>query len=151
MTGTTVLAAAEVRALQTALAAEHAAIYGYGVVGAHLTGTALAAATSDWIAHQVARDSLERMLRSAGTQPVSAAAAYRLPRPVHTAAEAMSLAVTLEKRIATAYLGLVALRGTAIREFGARELIAAAIRAASWRGKTVAFPGFPAGALEARG
>jgi Domain of unknown function (DUF4439) len=148
MTGTTArMTAAKVSALQAVLRAEDAAVYGYGVVGAHLTGTALAAATSDWIAHQVARDSLEAMLRSAGIQPDAAAAAYRLPHPVRSPAEAMSLAVTLEDRVATAYLGLVALPGAAIRELGARAVTAAAIRAASWRGKTVAFPGFPAGAL----
>lgn len=149
MTGTTALgaSAAEVSALQAALRAEHAAVYGYGVVGAHLTGAALAAATSDWIAHQVTRDSLEAMLRSAGQQPAAAAVAYRLPHPVHGPAAAMSLAVTLENRVAAAYLAVVALPGRTFRELGARSVTAAAIRAASWRGKTVAFPGFPAGAL----
>jgi hypothetical protein len=66
---------------------------------------------------------------------------------VRNSAGAMSLAVTLEDRVATAYLGLVALPATAIRELGARGVVAAAVRAASWRGKTVAFPGFAAGAL----
>lgn len=139
--------AAEISALQAALAAEHAAIYGYGVVGANLTGTALTAAKSDWIAHQVVRDSLEAMLRSAGAQPVAAAAAYRLPQPVRSPAAAMSLAVTLEDRVTTAYLGLVAVASARIRTFGARQVVAAALRAAAWRGRTVAFPGFPAGAL----
>jgi hypothetical protein len=149
MTGGTALAAsaAAASALQAALRAEHAAVYGYGVVGAHLTGAALAAATSDWIAHQVARDSLEAMLRAAGRQPAAAAVAYRLPHPVHTPAAAMSLAVVLENRVTTAYLGLVALPGSRFREPGARAVTAAAIRAAFWRGKTVAFPGYPAGAL----
>ena len=113
------------------------------------SGTALTTATSDWVAHEVARDSLESMLRSAGRQPVAAAVAYRLPHRVHSAAGAMSLAVTLEDRVATAYLGVVAVTSPRIREFGARELLAAATRAASWRGRTVAFPGFPAGALSA--
>ncbi len=139
------LTAAEAGALQAALAAEHAAVYGYGVAGAHLTGAALTAATSDWIAHQVARDAIESMLRSAGLTPVAAAAAYRLPRPVRGAAAAMSLALTLEDRVTTAYLGLVAAASPAIRKFGGREVVAAAIRAAGWRGRTVAFPGFPAG------
>lgn len=149
MTGGTRLAAsaAAASALQAALRAEHAAVYGYGVVGAHLTGAALAAATSDWIAHQVARDSLEAMLRAAGRQPAAAAVAYRLPHPVHNPAEAMSLAVILENRVTTAYLGLVALPSSSFREPGARGVTAAAIRAAFWRGKTVAFPGFPPGAL----
>ena len=97
MTGTTALgaSAAEVSALKAALRAEHAAVYGYGVVGAHLTGAALAAATSDWIAHQVARDSLEATLRAAGQQPAAAAAAYRLPHPVRNPAGAMALAVLM--------------------------------------------------------
>ena len=149
MTGGTALAAsaAAVSALQAALRAEHAAVYGYGVVGAHLTGAALTAATSDWIAHQVARDSLEATLRAAGQQPAAAAAAYRLPHPVRGPAGAMSLAVILENRVTTAYLGLVALPSSRFREPGARAVTAAAIRAAFWRGKTEAFPGFPAGAL----
>jgi hypothetical protein len=59
----------------------------------------------------------------------------------------MSLAVILENRVTTAYLGLVALPSSRFREPGARAVTAAAIRAAFWRGRTVAFPGFPAGAL----
>jgi hypothetical protein len=38
-------------ALQGALAAEHAAVYGYGVVGAMLAGTAQVDARADWTAH----------------------------------------------------------------------------------------------------
>ena len=56
--------------MQTALSAEHAAVYGYGVIGAHLTGADQAAASRDWLAHQMARDDLEATLqitrRSAG-------------------------------------------------------------------------------------
>ena len=136
-----------VTALQSALAAEHAAIYGYGVVGAHLAGAGQAAATSDWIAHQVARDDLESMLRSLGTQPQAAAAAYRLPGPVLTARDAVSLAIVIEDRVATAYLGLVAVSAPAVRHFGAVRLRAAALSAARWRGTTVAFPGLPASVL----
>ncbi len=141
------LSPAEVSALQAALAAEHAAVYGYGIAGAHLTGTMLTAATRDWVAHQVARDAVESMLRSAGVMPVAAAVAYRLPHPVRTAAAAGSLAVILENRVTTAYLGLVAAANPGIRKFGGHEVVAAALRAAAWRGRTVAFPGFPAGLL----
>jgi hypothetical protein len=140
-------ASATTGALQSALAAEHAAIYGYGVVGANLTGTMQATATSDWLAHQVARDRLEAMLRSRGAQPVAAAAGYQLPVTVRTPAEAAALAAILEDRVATAYLGLVALSAAALRQFGALQVRAAALRAAVWRGSTVAFPGLPASAL----
>jgi hypothetical protein len=136
-------------ALQAALAAEHAAVYGYGVVGAYLTGDSRAAATADWVAHRNARDELEAMLRTRGSQPGPAAIAYRLPIPVRTSGQAIALAVILEERIATAYLGLVALSTPALRELGALELRASALRAAFWRGSTVPFPGLTAAALAA--
>jgi hypothetical protein len=136
-----------VRALQAALTAEHATIYGYGIVGAYLSGNSQATATDDWVAHQVARDRLEVMLRSLGAQPAAAAVAYQLPAPVHSASEAVSLAALLEDRIATAYLGLVALSNASIRNFGALQVQASALRGAAWRGGTVAFPGMTPAAL----
>jgi hypothetical protein len=136
-----------VRALQSALAAEHAAVYGYGVVGAYLTGSSRVTATADWVAHQDARDQLEATLRARGSQPDPAAVAYRLPIPVRTPGEAVSLAVILEDRVAAAYLGLVALSVPALRELGALQLRASALRGASWRGSTVAFPGLTAAEL----
>jgi Domain of unknown function (DUF4439) len=141
---------ATVSALKTALIAEHAAVYGYGVVGAHLTGAEQAAAARDWVAHQLARDDLEAMLRSLGAEPVPAAPAYQLPAAVLTAHDAVTLAVELEDRTATAYLGLVAVSAPAIRRFGALRLRATALRAAFWRGATVAFPGLPASVLRRR-
>ena len=148
MSGRVPSAPGTVRALQTALTAEHAAVYGYGVAGAYLTGsTQAAAAMNDWVAHQVARDHLEAVLRSLGAQPAAAAVAYQLPAPVRNVSEAVALAVVLEERIATAYLGLVALSNDSIRDYGARQVQASALRAAAWRGGTVAFPGMTAAAL----
>ena len=60
-------------------------------------------------------------------------------------AAAESLAVLLEDRLAAAYLGVVAVGSPALRQFGAGKVAAAAARGAFWRGRTVAFPGFPAG------
>jgi hypothetical protein len=134
-------------ALQAALQAEHAASYGYGVAGAHLTGDQRVSAERDWIAHQRARDALEQMLRSRGVIPAGAAVAYSLPIPVRTGHQAASLAVLLEQGVAAAYLGLVALDDRALREFGAQGTRASALRAAGWRGSTVAFPGLPASGL----
>ena len=149
MSGHPIPAPGPVRALQSALTAEHAAVYGYGVVGAYLTGSMQATATNDWVAHQVARDRLEAVLRSLGAQPTAAAVAYQLPVPVRNASEAVALAVVLEDRIATAYLGLVALSNVSIRDFGAMQVQASAMRAAAWRGGTVAFPGMTPAALAA--
>jgi hypothetical protein len=138
---------AEVRALQAALAAEQAAIYGYGVVGAHLAGSALTAATTDWTAHQEAADRLRAELENRGASPAPAAVAYALPHLVSTARQAVALAELLEERVTSAYLGLVALPGAEVRMLGARQVRAAALRAAAWRGTTVAFPGLTAAAL----
>ncbi len=130
-----------VSALQAALAAEHAAIYGYGVAGALLTGSRRAKAVQDWTAHQIARDTLSAMLRARRAQPVPAADAYAIPFPVHGAHAAAALAVALEDGVTTTYLGLVAQTDPALRTFGALAMQRSALRATSWRGTTVAFPG----------
>ena len=111
-----------VAALQAALAAEHAAVYGYGVVGAMLTGAAQAQARADWTAHQVARDTLEAMLTKLGATPVAASPAYQLPFPVTGAASAKRLAAALEDGVTRAYLGLVAVNDPALRTFGAKAM-----------------------------
>jgi hypothetical protein len=142
-----------IAALQAALAAEQAASYGYGVVGARLPqGSAgQGTATADWVAHLRATDNLTAMISSRGGKPVPAAVAYQLPEPVQTAAEATALAAALEDRVAQAYLGVVALPGSGLRSFGAQQVRAAALRAAAWRGSTQAFPGLPRASLRAVG
>jgi hypothetical protein len=130
-----------VTALQAALAAEHAAIYGYGVAGAQLGGNARAGATRDWRAHLIARDTLITMITNLGATPVTSDVAYALPFGVHDPAAAAKLAALLEERVARAYLGVVALDDAKLRMFGATAMQAPARRAAAWRGKTVAFPG----------
>jgi hypothetical protein len=132
---------AAVAALQAALAAENAAIFGYGVAGAHLTGNSQAAAGRDWTGHNQARDTLTAMISSLGAGPAAAQASYQLPFRVHDAASAMSLAAYLEDGVTRAYLGLVAVSDQRLRHFGAMAMQAAAQRAASWRGSTQAFPG----------
>jgi len=141
--------AAAVAALQTALAAEHSACYGYGVVGAHLSvgSPALATAATDWIAHQHARDQLAQMITDRGGQPVVSAVAYELPFPVTSATTAAQLAATIEDGVAQAYLAVVALREPELRSFGADQVRVAALRAQSWRGSTQPFPGLPPSSL----
>jgi hypothetical protein len=134
----------EVAALQGALAAEHAAIYGYGVAGAMLAGAGQADARTDWIAHQVARDTLEAMLTRLGATPVAASPAYELPFPVTNAKSAERLAAFLEEGVTRAYLGLVAVTNPTLRSFGAQAMQTSANRATAWSGATVAFPGMPA-------
>jgi len=136
-------ASASVAALQGALAAEHAAVYGYGVVGAMLTGARQASAHADWTAHQVARDTLVTMLTRLGATPVAASPAYELPFGVTSAKSAAKLAATLEDGVTRAYLGLVAVSNPALRTFAAQAMQTSANRALTWSGTTTAFPGMP--------
>ncbi len=136
-----------VPALQSALAAENAAVYGYGVVGAMLTGDARSRADTDWRAHQVARDTLATMLVRRGVTPAAASAAYALPFTVADAAAARRLAVVLEEGVTRAYLALVGVPDAKLRSFGALAMQPAAARAVAWRGATVAFPGMPSSGL----
>ena len=138
------LSRADAGALQAALAAEQAAAYGYGVVGSHLSGSQAEAAAADWISHQAAADKLDGLLAAGGTTGDPAGAAYQLPGAVHSAAQAVALAATLEDQVTSAYLDVVARGSRDLRMLGAQQARAAALRAARWRGTTVAFPGLPA-------
>jgi hypothetical protein len=138
---------ATLQAMQAALAAEHAAVYGYGVVGAMLDGAGRALALRDWKLHQEARDTLQAMIVKLGATPAAANAAYELPFAVDDADSARRLAATLEDGVTQAYLGLVAVTDPTLRTFGALAMQPPANRAAAWRGATVAFPGMPSGSV----
>jgi hypothetical protein len=125
-----------VSALRAALAAEDAAIYGYPVAGAHLSGSRQAAAQQDWEGHNKARDTLTAMIYALGAQ-----AFYALPFPVHDKTSAMALAAHLEDGVTRAYLAIVAVSDQRLRDFGAMAMQSSAGRAAYWRGSTQAFPG----------
>jgi hypothetical protein len=131
-------------ALQAALAAEDAAVFGYGVAGAHLSGTHKTTAEQNWTGHNEARDTVAAMISALGATPVAAQAFYRLPSPVHDAASAMALAAYLEDGVTRAYLGLVAVSDQRLRTFAALAMQSSAERAAFWRGSTQAFPGLEA-------
>jgi hypothetical protein len=130
-----------VTALRDALAAENAAVFGYGVAGGRLTGAQWTAAQRGWAAHEAARDTLTSMLLARHVQPEPTSAVYGLPFPVPDARAAADLAAYLEDRVAQAYLALVGVGDAALRAVGASGLRNAALRAAAWRGSTLAFPG----------
>jgi hypothetical protein len=81
------------------------------------------------------------MITVRGGQPRPAAAAYQLPITVHSSAAARSLAVTLERQVAAAYLGLVAVEDPVLRTFAATNMRGCAVRSARWSGRAQAFPG----------
>ncbi|WSB56693.1 ferritin-like domain-containing protein [Streptomyces cellulosae] len=128
----------ELRALQAALAAEHAAVYGYGVVGGRI-GEREARTAYD--AHRARRDALVRDVKDVGGTPVAAAAGYALPFPVPDAAAAVRLAAELEMRVAGVYADLVRSSGGERRRSAAEAMREAAVRSVRWSGESVAFPG----------
>ncbi|APU42456.1 MULTISPECIES: DUF4439 domain-containing protein [unclassified Streptomyces] len=128
-------------AAQAALAAEHAAAYGYGVIGARTAGARAAEAREAYGGHLGRRDALARTVRELGGAPRPSEAAYTLPFEVRGPADAERLAAVIEDRVAGAYSDLVRAAEGPLRREAADALSAAAVRAARWRGVGVAFPG----------
>ena len=139
----------EEAALNEALAASHAAVWGYGVVGAAL-GAAPPAVESEE-AHRDLRDRVTALLVEREEEPVGAEGGYALPFPVLSEVDAAALAVVLEDGVAAAWVRVLdraAERST--RELAVRALGDAEVRAVGWRTAagqtpvTTAFPGLPA-------
>jgi hypothetical protein len=137
-------------ALAEALEAEHAAVWGYGVVGAALSPGAQAAAATAEAAHRDLRDQLISLLAGRNADVPDAQGAYAVPFPVLSAIDAAALAATLEDGVAAAWVRVLdqaAERST--REFAVGALSAAEVRAVDWRvaaGRTPvtrALPGLP--------
>ncbi|MCO5992309.1 ferritin-like domain-containing protein [Actinoallomurus rhizosphaericola] len=138
-----------VAALQAALAAEHVAVFGYGVLGGHVAPAQQQNAKLIWNAHRSRRDRLRGYIQAAGASPVAAAAAYRLPFKVTSASSAARLAATLEDGVIAGYAVLAGASDANLRRYAAQAMQEAAVRAVRWRGAPPpeAFPGLPAGAL----
>ncbi|HEU5158822.1 MAG TPA: ferritin-like domain-containing protein [Streptosporangiaceae bacterium] len=138
-----------VAALQAALAAEHATVYGYGVAGARLRGDAQATAHLLWQSHRAKRDRLADLIIARRAEPVAAAPAYRLPIQVTSSRTAGLLAAAMEDRLAAAYLALVGVDEAKLRTLGAQSMQEAVIRACRWRAGPTrsAFPGLGGTAL----
>ncbi|MFB4316663.1 ferritin-like domain-containing protein [Actinomadura sp. 21ATH] len=145
-----------VDALQRALRSEHAAVYGYGVVGARLRGALRQDARTAWNLHRARRDDLAARITAMGAKPDAAAPAYKLPRAVGSARSAAQVAAALEDDAVTAYAGLAGSGDAALRGFAARAMQEAMERAVRWRarsgppraaGPASAFPGLPGTAL----
>ncbi|MFF1922195.1 ferritin-like domain-containing protein [Streptomyces sp. NPDC058221] len=128
-------------AAQAALAAEHAAVYGYGVAGGRVAKGRREEATAAHHAHRARRDALVRTVRDLGGEPVAADPAYALPFAVPGPAAAVRLAAVLEDRVADVYSDLVRAADGPLRREAADALREAAVRAVRWRGSGVPFPG----------
>ena len=129
-------------ALQVVLAGEHAAVYGYGVVGARLVGQPdERSAVAAYDAHRARRAAVTALVTKAGGQPTPADVAYALGGPVTTPTQARALAARVEQGAAAGYGDLVAAVEPADRAAPAAWLADAAIRAAAWSGQVETVPG----------
>ncbi len=131
-------------ALAKALAAEHAAVYAYGVVGAKTAGQLRRRATAGFDAHRARRDQLRSLISRLGGTPSEPGPIYHLPFEVTTAGDAVRLAVLIEERFTSVYLELAAERDASLRRLAAQAMQECATRAYGWRPIISAFPGMPA-------
>ncbi len=134
--------------LQTALAAEHAAVFGYGALGPYLSNASQAVAARAEAAHRERRDAVGTRLVAANAEPVPAERSYTLPFPVTSRATAVKLALQLEERTAAVWRAAVPDLPAADRGLAVAALTDCAVRAARWRQilapnapVTVPFPG----------
>ena len=137
------LPAPALAALQAALAAEDAAVYAYGVVGAQLSGPSRTRATGSYQAHRARRGALQQRIAASGAVPAAAAPAYRLPAAVTDPASAVRLAGLVEDRICAVYANAVQATTGPLRATAAAALRQSALDCYAWRGTGSAFPGLP--------
>ena len=133
-------------ALADALKAEHAAIFGYGIVGAHVAAGHLGPTVAADEAHRARRDALLTLLAGRGVTPPGAETTYALPFPVTTDATALKLATTIEDRTATFWLRVVPDTTGDDRKTAVSALTDCATRSTRWRqlaGQTPTTTPFP--------
>ena len=134
-----------VDALNTTLAAEHAALFVYGALGAQTsrTGTPTLYADIDaaYTEHRSRRDQLVAMIRDLGGEPVAAEPAYELPPDLSTPDLVTRRALRLEKSCAATYAYLVASSPQERRRWAVTALTMTAVRELDFRGTPEIFPG----------
>jgi hypothetical protein len=134
-----------VEALQKALAAEHAAVFLYGVLGARTSGsqqpTLLAQLNTAFEQHRGQRDALTVLVSAKGTDPVASLVDYRVPGSVATPAGVTATARTIELRVTRTYGELVANTSGTDRRWAIAALEGSAVREGSFGATIGNFPG----------
>lgn len=129
--------------LQPALAAQHAAVFGYGAAGPWLGPEREPAARTAYAAHLACRDDLAAAVAAAGLTPEPALRSYDLPVRVVDEGSAVALLLGVEDGLADVWADVVAGTEATIRTYAALALQECAVRAAGWRGAPEPFPGMP--------
>ena len=138
-----------VDALQRTLAAEHAAVSIFGVLGgrAAVLGESplRPALATAYDAHVARRGQVRVLVSAAGGVPVAAEPAYDLPRALTTPAQITAEALRVERACVDTYAGLVAATSGADRAWAVATLSAGALSELTFGGPPQALPGLPAG------
>jgi len=141
------LPADSIKAVQSALGAEHAALWVYGLVSAFLPDSFKARVTEGTTAHRARRDATERLLAGAGETPLPAEPAYVPPQPVNNQKSAIAVLVVAEADTTVAWRAVLERTDDRdLRRSALEALTGAAVRATRWRraaGQSPATPAFP--------
>ena len=126
-------------ALAALLAAEHAAIYGYGVLGAHLDDRTRELALRAFEAHRSRRNALDTAMRARSLTPPTTAPAYDVT--VTDRSSALLLAQRIETDLCVLWRDLVgATDDAALRTLATSGLQASAVQLVVWRRVAKAVP-----------
>lgn len=144
---------ADLAALYDALGAEHAAIYGYGIVSAHVDPDNNNLVSTSLAEHRDRREATVKLLTEREAKVPLPAPGYQLPFTVDSPSGAAKLAVRMESDCAVAWRAVLEQasgEGTAEddRKFGLTALTQCAQTAARWRRVLGAWPvteAFPGG------
>lgn len=136
-------------ALFDAVATEHAAIYGYGIVSAHSPPDANDLVSEALAQHRERRETALKLLADASVKAPQPAAGYQLPIAVTTATDAGNLAVRMEGDCAVAWRAVIEQSASEQdRAFAVTALTQSAVLSARWKQVLRAWPittSFPGG------
>ncbi len=134
-----------VQALQKALAAEHAAVHLYGLLGAQSSKSRqpslFARLSQSYEIHRASRDQLTVLISDKGTDPVAAEVDYEVPGRTTTPGQIEAVARTIERRVTRTYGELVANTAGGDRRWAITALDASAVREVSFGASPSNFPG----------
>lgn len=136
-----------VDALQRTLAAEHAAVWTYGLLGGRTSASGspdLYAAVSDgYLVHRQRRNELAEAVVALGGEPVAAGATYDEGGRLDTPSRIQARARVLEERCCETYAALVAESVDERRSWAVAALTESAVRRVLLGDAPQAFPGAP--------
>ena len=146
------LSDAALGALRSALGAENAAVWVYGLSSAYVTESRVKSALDEGTdEHRRHRDAAEQVLQGAGTNPPAAQPAYTLPQPVTDQRSALQSLITAETDCEVGWRSVLEnTEDAGARRLALDGLTTSAARSARWRltigvPAAEAFPGQPGG------